>query len=299
MSDRNTSTDAASIESFPASYALHRGLAVYRFGTRDPLLFMAYPHGLSVVGDSTPTALIGALLGLGQQVITFDPPGAGRSTRPMRLTMEEMLDCAEEALAVSGINGPVAVLGHSQGGIAALAFTLEHPDRVSRLILTCTASGGPAYFQAPGAIWNRTHSDYWRMALPSLLYWLTRRKAAEKLMLNVIFQASWRDRSRFQPQPVSLRDWLRPASARIWWNQTARHLDYSSRLGEIRVPTLVMAGRHDPQMPPACSEELAAGIRHSQLVIFERSGHYPFVEESEAFQEAVRLFSSSSLLSNF
>jgi pimeloyl-ACP methyl ester carboxylesterase len=30
------------------------------------------------------------------------------------------------------------------------------------------------------------------------------------------------------------------------------------------------------------------GIPHSEVVIFERSGHYPFAEESPAFQETVR-----------
>lgn len=58
----------------------------------------------------------------------------------------------------------------------------------------------------------------------------------------------------------------------------------------MRVPTLVLAGRHDPQCPPVCSEELAAGIPDSRLVVYGRSGHVPFVEEPAAFVAALRPF---------
>jgi pimeloyl-ACP methyl ester carboxylesterase len=97
------------------------------------------------------------------------------------------------------------------------------------------------------------------------------------------FRDSYVDRSHFSPRPVPVGDWLRPAPHRLWWNQVARRLDYSARLSELGVPTLVLAGRHDPQMPVSCSEALARGIVHSRLVIFEHSGHYPFIEEPAAF----------------
>jgi len=38
----------------------------------------------------------------------------------------------------------------------------------------------------------------------------------------------------------------------------------------------------------AQAARLHRGIRRSELVLFERSGHYPFVEEPAAFQRAVR-----------
>jgi pimeloyl-ACP methyl ester carboxylesterase len=109
-------------------------------------------------------------------------------------------------------------------------------------------------------------------------------------MLNEIVRVSWVDRTRFRPRSVSLRDWLRPARSRTWWNQIARRLDYRNRLGEVEVSTLVLAGRRDPQMPPTCAEELATCIRHSQLVVFEQSGHYPFLEVPEKFWVTVRAF---------
>jgi hypothetical protein len=42
-------------------------------------------------------------------------------------------------------------------------------------------------------------------------------------------------------------------------------LNYAPRLGEIVAPTLIVCGHHHPQFAPACSEELARGIRNAQL----------------------------------
>ncbi len=62
----------------------------------------------------------------------------------------------------------------------------------------------------------------------------------------------------------------------------------AARLGEIEVPTLILTGRHDFFCPPSQAERLHRGIRGSKMAIFERSGHYPFVEEAEAFRDTVR-----------
>ena len=262
---------------------------MYDLGSGEPVLLMPYPHGATVVGGRTLTELVEGLKSLGWRVVTFDPPGSGRSTRTMRLDMGEMLGCAEEALEVCGLgDGPVDVMGHSQGGFAALAFAIEFPERVRRLVLVGAGAGGPSWMRAPGAIWNRSHPDYWRFGLISSLYFFSRRLAVQKMMFNLIFRDSYVDQERFVPDQVSLLDWLRSAHPRTRWALVARRLDYSPRLGEVRAPTLVLVGRHDPQMPPSCSEEMAGGIPDARLAVFEKSGHYPFIEEPKEFWAAVR-----------
>ena len=259
------------------------GLAVYALGSGEPVLLMPYPHAATVAGDPTLTALIEGWEAMGRRVLTFDPPASGHSGRPMRLDMEEILECAQEVLGVCAGEGPVDVMGHSQGGFAALAFAIERSEHVRRLLLVGAGAGGPSWMRAPGAIWNRTHPDYWRFGLLGSLYFLSRRLAAQKLMYNLIFRDSYVDQELFNPEPVSLLDWLRRAHPRTRWALVARRLDYRPRLGEIRAPTLLLVGRHDPQMPPTCSEELASGIPDARLVVFEKSGHYPFIEEARAF----------------
>jgi proline iminopeptidase len=67
-------------------------------------------------------------------------------------------------------------------------------------------------------------------------------------------------------------------------------LTYADRLGEVRASTLVLAGRHDPEAPLPCSEELLQGIPDADLVLFEQSGHFPFIEEASLFAQTVDAF---------
>ncbi|MHB1417319.1 MAG: alpha/beta fold hydrolase, partial [Chloroflexota bacterium] len=231
--------------------------------------------------------LIDGLTKLGRRVITFDPPASGYSTRPSHLGLAEMHQCADESRAVCGERGPVDAMGHSMGGLTTLAYAVEHPQRVKRLVLVGTGSGGPAYMKAPGALWNSSHPAFWRMAALGVLHIVWPRLGPQKLMLNLIERYSFCDQSMARPRQVTLADWLRPREGRTDWHRIAQRLNYAPRLGGITAPTLILCGCHDPQFPPTASAELAAGIKNARAVYFEHSGHYPFLEEPEAFWSAV------------
>ncbi len=274
----------------PQPYAVHDGLAVYRFGDGEPILFMPGPHRFQRPGLRSADALIDGLIALNRSVVTFDPPGSGRSTRAARLSMVEMHECAEEALRVAGVPAAVDSLGHSMGGLALLAFALDRPTLIRRLVLVGTGTGGRSYLNAPGALWRRGHRRFGQVAVLGTLHLLLRRLGSERLLNNLVQIESFHDRRLARPARVTLADWFRPAAGRADWHTVARRLDYAARLGEIDVPTLVLCGLHDPQYPRACSEELAAGVRRAELILFERSGHYPFIEEPAGFWPAVGTF---------
>ena len=100
------------------------GLAIYEIGQGEPLLFMPYPHA-SATAATADTKLAAILAGLPRQVLTFDPPGAYRSTRPSRADLPEILDCALETLNAGPISEPVDVIGHSMSSLCALALELN------------------------------------------------------------------------------------------------------------------------------------------------------------------------------
>ncbi|MEA2253215.1 MAG: hypothetical protein QOG70_3457 [Solirubrobacteraceae bacterium] len=62
------------------------------------------------------------------------------------------------------------------------------------------------------------------------------------------------------------------------------------RLGEVSHPVLVLAGRHDRTCSIEAAETMAAGLPDAELVVFEASGHMTFVEENEAYLDAVHGF---------
>jgi proline iminopeptidase len=58
--------------------------------------------------------------------------------------------------------------------------------------------------------------------------------------------------------------------------------------GEISTPTLILVGRDDFVCPPSQAKIMHEGIPNSELIVFEKSGHFTHVEEPEAFFDAVR-----------
>lgn len=272
--------------------SMHRGLAVYRVGDGEPALVMPYPHA-STVRPMGEDRLTQTLALLGRQAVTFDPPGAYRSTRQMSGDLPEMLDCAEESLQIAGATPPVDAIGHSMGSLCALALAIERPHLVRRLVLIGSCSGFSAVrrWSIPHN-WSPWHDRQWWLAM-----WLGARQmtglgnlAVHKRLDNLVQAASFVDQRHAARTRIAPGDWRRPAPPRSAWLQHVRRVDYAARLPEVAVPTLVLVGRHDPQTPLPCSAELAAGIPDIRLVVFERSGHAPFLEEPERFSEVLREF---------
>jgi len=72
----------------------------------------------------------------------------------------------------------------------------------------------------------------------------------------------------------------------------------SSRRGTsspITVPTLVTVGRRDWVTPVSAAETIASLIPNAKLVVFEKSGHSPQIEERERFLSTVRDFLDSAV----
>ena len=60
----------------------------------------------------------------------------------------------------------------------------------------------------------------------------------------------------------------------------------TDRLGQIRVPALVISGRHD-EAAPEIQEDMVHGIADAEQVILEESSHMPFWEERAAYMTVV------------
>jgi pimeloyl-ACP methyl ester carboxylesterase len=66
--------------------------------------------------------------------------------------------------------------------------------------------------------------------------------------------------------------------------------DYRAMLGDIEVPTLICFGRHDLFLSPDNGPYLAGAIPQARLVMFEHSGHAPFWDEPERFNDELEGF---------
>jgi proline iminopeptidase len=217
------------------------------------------------------------------ELIYYDHRGNGRCARPDKDTMTHKqfaLDAA--ALASYLSHDKVAVLGHSYGGFIGLEFALRHPDRVSHLILLDTA---PAMNYPDEIMENAVRQG----ATDEIMAVLTEEWTSDEDMRKG-FPIIW---------PLYFRSFDQAIAEKLLENAIvttygkAREGEISAynvtpRLGEIQCPTLVLVGRYDFVCPPSQAHILHDGIPNSELMIFEDSGHLPYVEEADAFFTTVR-----------
>ena len=231
-------------------------------------------------------------------LVFYDHRGNGRSQgAPVSSMTWENLTADADALRQRLGFERWAVLGHSFGGQVALEYALRYPDSLSHLVLLDT--GGDSR-------WSREHAPELlakRGYSPAKVR-LARRFFNGQIAPKEMAPALMRFGSAYYYHPSILllagdmlrgewRTKMRPealifAGRELWNGWTVMN-----RLGEITVPTLVMAGRDDFQFPPEHQVALAAGIPNARLQIIERAGHNSHSERPTEVMEAVRDFISA------
>ena len=192
-----------------------------------------------------------------------------------------------------------AVLGHSFGGQVALECALRYPDSLSHLVLLDT--GGDSRWSQQNAADLLAKRGLSPEKVELVRRWFNGEFAPKEMfrILMRIGEAYYHHPSiRLLARDVIHGAWrtkLRPEALIFAGRHLARGWTVMDRLGEITVPTLVMAGRDDFVFPPEHQLELAAGIPNARLRIIERAGHDPHSEQPAEVMEAVSDFISADV----
>ena len=81
-----------------------------------------------------------------------------------------------------------------------------------------------------------------------------------------------------------------PVDGFVGCAQAIRSLDFTERLKDIDLPTLVMVGKDDPSTPVAASEAIQREIKGAALVALDRAMHLCNIEQAQAFNDSLRAF---------
>jgi proline iminopeptidase len=279
-----------------------------RLGVRDVSLFVevvghGYPLLLMHGGPGADHWSLWPFRQLGDRfsVVFYDHRCNGRSVgAPVDSMTWDNLTADADALRERLGFRKWAVLGHSFGGHVALEYALRFLDRVSHLVLLDT--GGDSHWareNAPDVLTKR--------GFPAEKVELVRRLFSGDFAPSEMLPILVRIGGAYQSHPspwLALRDLLRGEwrtkmrpEAMIF---ASRHLvkgwSVMDRLGEIKAPTLVMAGRDDFIFPPEHQLELAARIPRAELKIIDGAGHNPQSEQTAEVMAAIREFLSAGYI---
>jgi proline-specific peptidase len=236
-------------------------------------------------------------LGDERRVVLYDQLGSGNSSKPsdpalwtVELFLAE-LGNVREALGLKQVH----LLGHSWGGMLAQEYALTQPGGLVSLVLSSSLSSA--------ALW-REESLRLRAALPAEIREpLDAHEAAgttddpeyERAIIGFLH----RHLCRLDPWPPLVEEVMRSTNLEVYktmWGPSEAHptgvlagWDVTDRLGEIRVPALVLCGRHD-EATPLQAETIAQALPDAELVIFEESAHMAPVEETERYIATLRTF---------
>ena len=245
---------------------------------------MRLDHRLHGRGEA-PALVLANSLGTGQhlwsrqlpelsehfRVLTYDHPGHGASGLPEEPCTVEgfahgLLDLLD-ALALER----VSFCGTSLGGMVGIALALEAPERVERLVLSCTS----AYLGPPDGWAERAR--------------IVRTDGMEAIADSVIERWFTPELPREEPDTVArFRATLveTPPDGYARCCEALAAWDATERISAISVPTLVVAGAEDRATPVEHAELLASRIPEARLVVLERAAHLANVERAEEFTRA-------------
>jgi pimeloyl-ACP methyl ester carboxylesterase len=214
------------------------------------------------------------------RITTFDNRGVGQSAVPKG--PYAITDFAGDTIALMdavGLERP-HVVGSSMGGAIAQELVLAHPDRVASLVLNGTWCRGERFLHEVirSWMWTAEHAESIRDFLVAVNLWCFAPR-----IWNDGTMDGWLDAFEQSPNQQSVE-------AFCWSAEGLFGHDTADRLSAISAPTLVTVGELDLVLPPRFSEAIAERIPGARLVVIPESGHQPFQEFPDAYNEILRGF---------
>ena len=165
--------------------------------------------------------------------------------------------------ALRGIAPPMAIEAESGGGRISLWLTLDHPDLVGRLVLSSVAAQ-----TTPDSPMTRRMAEWLQLAVQGQWADFFAHLALQLKPAGSVHAEAFPVQPRFQPHPSTPERFIGELRATL--DPTSFVTD---RLGEISVPTLVLAGGQDQVVPLASTQMVAERIPGARLEIDPECGH--------------------------
>jgi 2-succinyl-6-hydroxy-2,4-cyclohexadiene-1-carboxylate synthase len=250
-------------------------------GIGEPLVFL---HGFT--GSGAAWWLVRDELAAHSQTTMIDLIGHGGSSAPADARCYDF-DCVVDDLARVATRigvGPATWLGYSMGGRLALGLALRHPSLVSALILESASPGLPD-----------DNARLHRQSLDAELALQIERDGVSKFIAAWEALPLWQSQSRLSPAIQAKQREIRSRNSATGLANALRGLgpgsqpSFWSRLGEVQVPVLLLAGELDAKYAEIATT-MAVDLPAASVVLAPNSGHAVHLEAPSFFAAHVRNF---------
>jgi proline iminopeptidase len=259
-------------------------------GNGKPMLVLSGGPGFDI-GYMEPVA---RELAAARQCILVEQRGTGRS-KPPKLTRDNMtLSLMVEDLdAVRKKRGgeKIDVLGHSWGGMLAMAYAAAHPGNINSLVLV--GSGGM----------NMSFAEAFNSNIEARLWPADREAFARAVELRKADVLKGSEASVLAKTPAYFYDREAARKFVAAFPEGSYHADVAANIMpdlmksyDVRAalrgfegPALIVNGHQDP-IPEGIAYEIHAALKNSQLVFLNKCGHFPWLEQPAEFLKTVREF---------
>lgn len=212
-------------------------------------------------------------------LILLDIHGHGESGYRTPLTLEEMTADYDHLLTKLSLR-KVIWIGHSIGGMIGMRLALAHPEAIESLVLIATAArrDPPQLREQAWPLWEMFRAGH--------------REDIVDVALQLIFaQATFKSQpeliEHYRNQVINIQD-----AEGIFQAVSAvfSRTDISDQIGEIKAPTLTIAGNEDLLASPAEAEVIASRIPNARLAIIDDASHMLVVEKPREVAQMVGEF---------
>ncbi len=230
-------------------------------------------------------------LARGRRVVFYDQRGTGRSGELKEGQSCTLADQIADLEALRGHLGfeKVDLLGHSWGGYLVMAYAARHPHRIAHLLIVDSAA---PKIQDTAFLFKNIYPE--TQARQDALAFALELGDPEAIAADLreyismlFYTKEAREASLARASTFSYRQKVNRA---IWGD--LQRFDLNPELPKFRFPTLVVTGRYDFNVAPSVAWAIHRAIPGSELAVFEKSGHLPFCEESDAFVARLEAFLS-------
>jgi pimeloyl-ACP methyl ester carboxylesterase len=223
-------------------------------------------------------------LALDRRCIALDLPGFSESQMPReKISVGGFATTVVEWARAVGIDEPADVIGNSMGGFIAAEIGINHADFVRRIVLCSAAGISVTHLKRRPVLTTARMTAALTEFVIARRGTLVKRPGLRHAILGYVFRHPTRIASDLAYNAMSGSG----SPGFIDALDALTDYDFRDRLGDVKVPVLLVWGCEDNLVPVKDADEFERLIPNARKVILEDTGHVPMLERPSTFNDLV------------